>query len=250
MSAQTQQQINTDEQQIASGQSVNVPSDNPAAAAVLVQNADQTSQADQFQRSIGSVQGEMQNADSTLNSVITALQQAIAWESKEPTARVNVSDRAAIATEVQGIQSAVAQSGEPYLSGQFCFCRNRDPDRSLRARSHPHFGSDATRETRAQTALRLGNQFHAANQSARARSYFPAPGNDMFQSIQDLITSLQSGTGHRHRGQRSQQCSNYINSAARVLRQRDEPAQLAANLPRTATPPSWRSSKPRLAART
>src|SRR5271169_1780851 len=75
--AQTQQQINSDEQQIASGSSVNVPSDNPAAAAALLQNADQTSQADQFQRSIGSVQGEIQNADSTLNSVITALQQAI-----------------------------------------------------------------------------------------------------------------------------------------------------------------------------
>src|SRR5271168_3803820 len=75
--AQTQQQIQTDEQQIASGRSVNVPSDNPAAAASLVQNADQTSQADQFERSIGSVQGEMESADSTLNSVITALQQAI-----------------------------------------------------------------------------------------------------------------------------------------------------------------------------
>ena len=43
----------------------------------LVQNADQTSQADQFERSIGSVQGEIQNADSALNSVTTALQQAI-----------------------------------------------------------------------------------------------------------------------------------------------------------------------------
>ena len=62
--AHTQQEINTDELEISSGRSVNVPSDNPAAAAVLIQNADQTSQADQFQRSLGSVQGEIQNADS------------------------------------------------------------------------------------------------------------------------------------------------------------------------------------------
>src|ERR1700693_1036904 len=75
--AQTQQQINTDELQIATGLSVNVPSDNPAAAAELVQNGQQTSQADQFERSVGSIQGEMQNADSALSSVTTALQQAI-----------------------------------------------------------------------------------------------------------------------------------------------------------------------------
>ena len=58
--AQTQQEINTDEQQISTGSSVNVPSDNPAAAAILVQNADQTSKDDQFQRSSGSVQSEIQ----------------------------------------------------------------------------------------------------------------------------------------------------------------------------------------------
>jgi len=40
--AQTQQQIQTDEQEIASGQSVNLPSDDPAAAALLAQNAGQT----------------------------------------------------------------------------------------------------------------------------------------------------------------------------------------------------------------
>ena len=34
--SETQQQIQTDEQEIASGQSVNLPSDDPAAAAQLV----------------------------------------------------------------------------------------------------------------------------------------------------------------------------------------------------------------------
>src|SRR5271170_6019363 len=75
--SQTQLQINMDEQEIASGRSVNLPSDNPAAAGQLVQNADQTSQTDQFQRSIGSIQGEIQNADAALSSVTAALQQAI-----------------------------------------------------------------------------------------------------------------------------------------------------------------------------
>src|SRR5262245_26193109 len=100
-----QQQINTDLLQISTGQSVNVPSDNPAAAAGLVLNAAQTSETDQFLRSVGSVSGEMQNADATLSSVVTALQRAITLGTEGANGTVNAADRQAIAVEVQGIQS-------------------------------------------------------------------------------------------------------------------------------------------------
>jgi len=55
--SQTQRQLNSDMQQVASGQSVNVPSDDPAAAAGLVRNAAQTSEADQFLRSVAAISG-------------------------------------------------------------------------------------------------------------------------------------------------------------------------------------------------
>src|SRR5271170_7379713 len=90
--AQTQQEINTDEQEISSGLAVNVPSDDPAAAAELIQNAGQASQADQFERSIASVQGEIQNADSTLSSVITSLQQAVSLGVEAANGTVNSAD--------------------------------------------------------------------------------------------------------------------------------------------------------------
>src|SRR5580698_7854735 len=91
--AQTQQQINTDDQEIATGQSVNLPSDDPSAAAILVQNSDETSQADQFERSLTGVQGEIQNADSALNSVITSLQQAVTLGTEGANGTVNSADR-------------------------------------------------------------------------------------------------------------------------------------------------------------
>src|SRR5271165_3648334 len=118
---QSQQQINSDTQQIASGQSVNVPSDNPAAAATLVRTADQTAEADQFLRSIGSVQGEMQNADSTLNSVVTTLQRAISLGVEGANGTLNSSDRAALATEVQGIQSQLLSLANLSYQGNFVF---------------------------------------------------------------------------------------------------------------------------------
>ena len=119
--AQTQQQIQTDEQEIASGQSVNLPSDDPAAAAELVQNADQTSQVDQYQRSIGSLQGEMQNADSTLASVVTSLQQAISLGVEGANGTVNSADRAAIVVQVQGIQSQLLSLANLSYQGNYVF---------------------------------------------------------------------------------------------------------------------------------
>jgi flagellar hook-associated protein 3 FlgL len=190
--AQTQQQINTDEQQIASGQSVNVPSDNPAAAAVLVQNANQTSEADQFQRSIGSIQGEMQNADSTLNSVITSLQQAVSLGVEGANGTVNSADREAIATQVKGIQSQLLSLANLTYQGNYVFAGTAtqttpyvlDPNSSSGVTYQGNSGVNS---------VTLGNHFTL--QTNLPGSQLFSSGTDMFQSIQDLITGLESGTG-------------------------------------------------------
>jgi flagellar hook-associated protein 3 FlgL len=190
---QTQQQINTDEQEIASGLSVNVPSDNPAAAAELVQNADQTSQADQFQRSIGSVQGEMQNADSTLNSVITSLQQAISRGTEGANGTLNAIDRAAIVTQVEGIQSQLINLANLTYQGNYVFAGTAtqttpyvlDPSSSSGVTYQGNTGVNS---------VTLGNHF-TLQTNLPGSKLFSASGNDMFQSIQDLITGLESDTG-------------------------------------------------------
>ncbi len=190
--AQTQQQINTDEQQIASGQSVNVPSDNPAAAAVLVQNANQTSEADQFQRSIGSIQGEMQNADSALNSVITSLQQAISLGVEGANGTVNSADREAIATQVKGIQSQLLSLANLTYQGNYVFAGTAtqttpyvlDPNSSSGVTYQGNSGVNS---------VTLGNHFTLQTNVPGSQLF--SSGTDMFQSIQDLITGLESGTG-------------------------------------------------------
>jgi len=191
--AQTQQQINTDEQEIASGQSVSLPSDNPAAAAELVQNADQTSQADQFQRSIGSIQGEIQNADAALSSVTAALQQAISLGVEGANGTVNSADRAALATQVQGIQSQLLSLANLSYQGNYVFAGTAtqttpyvlDPSSSSGVTYQGNSGVNS---------LTLGSQF-SLQTNLPGSQLFSASGNDMFQSIQDLITSLQSGIG-------------------------------------------------------
>jgi flagellar hook-associated protein 3 FlgL len=186
----TQQQVNTDEEEIASGLSVNVPSDNPAAAAALVQNAAETAQADQFQRSIGSIQGEMQSADSTLSSVITALQQAVDLGVEGANGTLNGSDRASIVTQVQGIQSQLVSLANLSYQGNYVFggTANQTTPYVL----DPNSASGVTYQgNTGVNSVTLGNQF-SLQTNLPGSQIFSASGNDVFQSVQDLITSLQS----------------------------------------------------------
>jgi flagellar hook-associated protein 3 FlgL len=191
--SETQQQIFSDERQIASGQSVNVPSDNPAAAAVLVRNADQTSQADQFQRSIGGIQGEIQNADAALNSVTTSLQQAITLGVEGANGTNNSADRAAIAIQVQGIQSQLLSLANLSYQGNYVFAGTATQTAPYVL--DPTSTSGVTYKGNAGVnRVTLGNQF-SLQTNLPGSQLFSSPGGDVFQSIQDLITGLQSGTG-------------------------------------------------------
>ena len=190
--AQTQQEIQTDEQEIATGQTVNLPSDNPAAAASLVQNASQTSEADQFERSLGSIQGEMQDADSALNSVITALQQAITLGTEGANGTVNAADRNAIATQVEGIQSQLLGLANLTYQGNYVFAGTASQTTPYVLNSSSPSGVTYQGNLGVNTVT-LGNDF-SLQTNLPGTELFSASGTDMFQSIQDLITSLQSGS--------------------------------------------------------
>jgi flagellar hook-associated protein 3 FlgL len=205
--AQTQQQVNTDEEEIATGLSVNVPSDNPAAAAELIQNADATSQADQFQRSIGSIQGEMQNAESAVSSVTTLLQQAISLGVEGANGTVNAADRTAIATQVQGIQSQLLSLANLSYQGNFVFAGTATQTTPYVL--NPSSSSGVTYQgNTGVNKVTLGSQF-SLQTNLPGPQLFSSGGTDMFQSIQDLITGLQSGTGI---GTAITEVSNSLNS--------------------------------------
>jgi flagellar hook-associated protein 3 FlgL len=188
----TQQQINTDLAEISSGQSVNVPSDNPSAAAGLVQNASQTSQADQFLRSLGSVQGELQNADSALSSVVTALQRAITLGTEGANGTLNDSNRQAIAVEVQGIQSQLINLANLSYQGSYVFAGTATQTAPYVADSSSSSGVTYVGNSNV-NQVTVGNNF-SVQSNLPGSQLLSSSGNDMFQAVQDLITSLQTNT--------------------------------------------------------
>jgi flagellar hook-associated protein 3 FlgL len=189
---QTQQQINTDMEQVSSGQSVNVPSDNPANAAMLVRNANQTADADQYLRSVSSIQGEMQNADSALSSVITVLQRAISLGTEGANGTNNASDRQAIAGELQGIQSQLVSLANLSYQGNYVFAGTATQTAPYVLDANSPSGVDYVGNSKT-NQIAVGDNLNVQT-NLPGSQLFSNSGNDVFQSIQDLITSLQNGT--------------------------------------------------------
>src|SRR5579859_1161426 len=190
--SKTEQEINSDLQQTASGRSVNVPSDNPANSAMLVRNARQMAEADQFLRSLNSITCEMQTADSTLNSVITILQRAISLGVEGANSTVNASDRAALAAEVQGIQSQLVSLGNLSYQGHFVFAGTASQDAPYVLDSSSPSGVKYVGNSGV-NQVTVGDHLTVAT-NLPGSQLFSASGSDVFQAIQDLVTSLQAGS--------------------------------------------------------
>jgi flagellar hook-associated protein 3 FlgL len=179
--------------QISSGQSVNQPSDNPAAAALLIDNHDQTTFANGYLQSLNSIEGQLSTADSSLSPVVTALQQALSLGVEGANGTLNDADRSAIATELQGIQDQLVSLANTSFQGRYLF--------SGTVTNTPPFVADISvpsgvrydgNDTVNQVAIGNGYQL-AVNQPGS--QLFVAPGHDMFQAMTNLILAMKSNFG-------------------------------------------------------
>jgi flagellar hook-associated protein 3 FlgL len=146
--------------ELSSGRRVNQPSDDPAAAAILIQNHDQATFTARYLQSLSSIQGEFQTADSALNSVILVMQRALTLGVEGANGTLSDTDRSAVAAELQGIVA----SGVRYV------------------------GNDAV------NAVLIGDGYQIAVNKPGSQ-LFTAPGHDVFQDMTGLIQAMQSNSG-------------------------------------------------------
>ena len=179
--------------QMTTGKRVNVPSDDPASAAIQVQTANQISAGDQFLRSISSVSGELSTADSALNSCVTALQRAIVLGVQGANGTLSQQDRDALAGEVQRISQQVLGIANLSYNGHFLFAGTADsqtpyvldPDSPGGVK---YQGNDQTNQIEVE-------QGHTVAMNLPGSQLFSAAGANVFEALSDLATALQNGTG-------------------------------------------------------
>jgi flagellar hook-associated protein 3 FlgL len=179
--------------QMASGRRVNKPSDDPAAAAVLVQNQAQSDAVDQYLRSADSIRAQLQTTDSTLNSVVLALTRAISLGVQGANGPLSDANRASVVGELNGIQEQLLSLANLSFQGQFVFA-------GTATQTQP-FVVDATQPSGVRydgnngaNSVEVGNGI-SMQTNLPGSQMFTKPGSDTFQAIHDLITALQTNTG-------------------------------------------------------
>jgi flagellar hook-associated protein 3 FlgL len=188
----TQTQEQTALQELSTGKRVNVPSDDPLAASLMVGNQDQSARTDQYLQNIDTLTNQMQSADSALSSVVTALNQAISLGVEGSTGTATASSRQQIAQNLQGIQQQILQLANTEVNGVYLFAGTAttttpyvlDPSSASGVQYNGNNGTNVVAISDGMTVQtnQPGNQL------------FQNASGDVFGSLQQLITALQTGT--------------------------------------------------------
>ncbi len=195
-------------QELATGKRVNVPSDDPAAAAADVQNQALQGQTDQYLQNTSNLEGLFQTADATLSSVVTALNQAISLGTQGANGGLSASNLQAITQQVQSIQSQMVQLANTSYEGTYIFGGTAN-------QSAPY----ALDPTQPDGVSYSGNAGVNSVEIAQGRSIqvnlpgsqvFQGAGGDVMGSLQQLVTALQSGNS-TNIGTATTQVSNALN---------------------------------------
>jgi flagellar hook-associated protein 3 FlgL len=191
--ALNRQAQNTALEQISTGQSVNQLSDNPSAAAQVVLNHIQTSQDTQYLTNITALQSQGQTIDSTLNSAVAAVNQAIGLGVEGANGTLSNSDRQDIATQLVGIRNQVLGLANTTYQGNYVFAGTAtstqpfalDPTQPDGVKYSGNSGVNSAQISPSQTIpINLpGNQI------------FTNPSGDILGALNGLITSMQNNSG-------------------------------------------------------
>jgi flagellar hook-associated protein 3 FlgL len=189
---QTQNQENTALQQMSSGKRVNVPSDDPLAAAQMVGNQDQSNRADQYLQNIDTLTSQLQTADTAIGSAVAAITQAITLGVQGSTGTLSAANRQQIVQNLLGIQSQLVQLANTSVGGSYLFggTASTAPPYTLDSTSPSgvtYNGNSGTNTVQVADGLNLQTNMPGSQ-------LFQNSAGDVFGSLQQLITALQSGT--------------------------------------------------------
>ena len=188
---QSQAQEDRALQEVSTGRRVNKPSDDPAAAAALIQNEALASRTDQYTQNTTSVQGLLQTADSTLSSVVTALNRAITLGVQGANGTLSAADQQQIAVEVQGIQDQVVQLANTSYHGSYIFAGTANNAPPFVVNPAAPSGVSYNGNTSVNSVQVADGLTISVN--VPGSQLFQAAGSDIMGSLQQLTTALQAG---------------------------------------------------------
>lgn len=188
---QSQLAVNTTLQEVSTGKSVTVPSDNPVAAAAMVQNTIETQNVDQYTQNVTSVLSNVQTADSALGSVVTALTQAVSLGTEGANSTNSADNLQAIAEQVQGILSSVVSQANTSYQGSYLFGGTASTSAPYAASSssasgYTYYGNDDS------NSVVIGDDT-SVQANLPGSQIFSNSTTNVLGSLSTLVSALQSG---------------------------------------------------------
>jgi len=180
--------------QVATGRRVNKPSDDPSASAQVIINHDLSSQVDSFQSTSSSISGQQQTADSTLSSVVTALQRAVSLGVQGANSgTLSDANRLAVADELRGVKNELISLANVAYQGRYIFSGTAQGTAPYVVDSNVASGIRYVGNNGVNTVT-IGNGYQL-QVNLPGSQLFSSPQASMFQSITDLINSVTANTG-------------------------------------------------------
>jgi len=179
---------------MSTGKRVNVPSDDPTAAAREVENQTMSNTVDQYTSNATTALSMVQTADSALSGVVTELTKAITLGTEAATGTTNSQNLQAILQQVQGITQTVAAAANTSFHGVYLFAGTKSTTVPFTVNAadptgYTYNGNSNTNEVGVGEGLSVtmnvpGNQLFQG----------PTAGTSVLGSLQSLVTALQTGT--------------------------------------------------------
>jgi flagellar hook-associated protein 3 FlgL len=188
---QSEQSLQTALQQVSTGKSVTLPSDNPAAEANMVQNTIETANVDQYTQNASSALSMVQTADSALSSVVTSLTSAISLGTEGANGTSSSANQQAIATQVQGILSSVVSQANLSYQGVYVFGGTASTTVPYSVDSTSPSGYTYNGNTGV-NSVPVGDQM-SVQVNIPGSQIFSNTSTNVIGSLSSLVTALQSG---------------------------------------------------------
>jgi flagellar hook-associated protein 3 FlgL len=188
---QAQQSVNNETEELSTGRRVNLPSDDPAAEAEMIEENAQLSSIDDYTSSSNTLTQSLNTADSTLSSAVTAMQRALTLATEAGNSTMNPSDLSSILSEVQGIQAQMISLANTSFAGEYLFGGT--------ATGSPPYVVDAANPDQVdyvgndqQNSVQVGTGL-SVKANLPGSSIFSQSSGSVFGALQSLISALQSG---------------------------------------------------------
>jgi flagellar hook-associated protein 3 FlgL len=187
---QSQVSLNTALQEVSTGKSVNVPSDNPSAAADMVENTIETGDVDQYTQNVNGTLSTVQSASSILSSVVTSLTQAVSLGTEGANGTNSTANLQALATQVQGILSTVVSAANTSFAGSYLFGgTSTATPYSADSSSPTGYTYNGNNDT---NSVAIGDNL-SVQVNVPGSQIFSNSSNNVLGSLNSLVTALQSG---------------------------------------------------------